>query len=460
MRLYLHNFMKNLLLFFVFTIINFIAWNYFGILFLINIIILFYFIEYAKDKKWYYTCCIGFVLFLLLNVSATFWLIKVDKHYSLYAFLANSFLMLIPFESAVLISKKTKHFKIIFILHWVLWEWLLTNWDLSWPWLNFGNVLSNQWYLIGWYKVLGIYSGSIWILVVGYLLYLIFIKKNRKPYTFIIIALITLPLYSILSYNFTNKSSIGKKIKILTYCPVFNPKKRESNYLKTKHIYKYIVSHKAPEIILTPELFYEELYLNQLKNGDISFFYKKIFETKPKSVFFVGTEIDNSEKIKFNGMSVISCDTILFRTKKKYVPITEYTTPFLRPLFGDSYYSKNSIDDNIKIKKNTKTYPFVCYESLFSSFFAKNSTDTDFVFLSTSEAFLKKSDFAKKQYLNIIRIRAIETGRYVVKVSHDGTSCVISPKGEIIKYINNEFEIIEVPITNKNTSYQKIISRL
>ncbi len=143
-------------------------------------------------------------------------------------------------------------------------------------------------------------------------------------------------------------------------------------------------------------------------------------------------------------MSVISKDTILFRTKKKYVPVTEYTTKLLRPLFGDSYYSKNSIDNNQKIKKDHSIFPFVCYESLFSAFFAKNTTNTKVIFLSTSESFLKKSDFAKKQYLNIIRIRAIESGRYIVKCSNDGISCVINPDGRIIKYLNNEFESIEV----------------
>ncbi len=209
---------------------------------------------------------------------------------------------------------------------------------------------------------------------------------------------------------------------------------------------------------MTPELFYVDLYPNQLKNGDFSYFYKRVFESKPKTVFFVGTEIDNSEKIKFNGISVISKDTILFRTKKKYVPVTEYTTRILRPLFGETYYSKNSIDSYEKIKNDNKIVPFVCYESLFSAFFAKNTMNTKVIFLSTSESFLKKSDFAKKQYLNIIRIRAIESGRYIVKCSNDGISCVINPDGRIIKYLNNEFETIEVPENYDNTIYQKIIS--
>lgn len=449
--------MKNALLILLFTFTSFIAWNYFGILFLINCVILFYFLDYLKDKKWYYTLIIGFGLFLIVNISATFWLIQVDEHYSIYAFLANSFLMSIPFYFAVYISKKTKNYPVFFIISWIFIEWLLTNWDLAWPWLNLGNVLSNQWYLIKWYFLFGTYSGSLWMLFISYLIYLILLKRNVYKNSFALALVLLLPLTSFI-FNTFSKLEEGKNTKILTYCPSYNAKKRDSNYRKTKNLFRFINSHKTPDIIITPELFYEDLYVNDLKNKDLSFFYKKIFESKPKTIIFVGTEIDNSEKIKFNGISVISKDTILFRTKKKYVPITEYTTKFLRPFFGESYYSKNSIDDNDKIKNDNKIFPFVCYESLFSTFFAKNSLNTKVIFLSTSEAFLKKSDYAKKQYLNIIRIRAIESGRYIVKCSNDGISCVINPNGEIVKYLDNEFEIIDVPECNTNTIYQKIIS--
>jgi len=452
--------MKNLLLLILFSIINFFSWNYCGILFLLNIIILFYFIDYLKLKKWYYTYLIGITLFLLFNISVTFWLVKVDSYYSIYVFVVNSFLMFFPFALTVFFSNRTRHYPLIFIFSWVFWEWILSKWDLAWPWLNFGNVLSNQWYLVKWYSILGTYAGSLWLLIVGFLLYSILLKRKIKQNSIYLLFFLIFPIYSLFNYSLSNDLVCNKNIEILTYSPAFQFKKSETNYLKTKKLYKYICSHKTPNFILTSELFYTELYPNQLRNGDVSFFYKKIFETKPKSIFFIGTEIDNSELIKFNGISVISKDTILFRTKKKYVPITEYTPKLLRPLFGESYYSKNSIDGTNKIIDNHKIFPFVCYESLFPPFFAKNTINTKVIFLSTSEAFLKKSDYGKSQYLNMIRLRAIESGRYLVKCSNDGISCVIDPNGKIIQYLNREFETVTVPETTTNTIYQKITSYL
>ncbi len=240
-KTYTLSFMINTLLILLFAFSSFIAWNYFGLFFLINCIILFYFIDYLKDKKWYYTYILGVVLFLFFNVSATFWLIRVDEYYSIYAFLTNSFLMLIPFASSVYISKITKNYHVFFIFFWVFLEWLFTNWDLAWPWLNIGNVLSNQWYLAKWYSLFGIYSGSLWILFMGYLVYLIILKKNVYKNVVVMILLFLFPLVSIISYSFSEITA-NKKIKILTYCPSFNAKKRESNYKKTRNIYKYIIS--------------------------------------------------------------------------------------------------------------------------------------------------------------------------------------------------------------------------
>lgn len=398
--------MKNFILLLAFSIINFISWNFFGLLFILNCTIIFYYLEILKVRKWQYAFKIGFLLFFLFNISASFWLIKVDEIYGCYALLFNSFLMLIVFLVTIIIFKNKKHYKLIFIFSWVIMEWLFSKWDLAWPWFNFGNVLANQWYLIKWYAIVGTYGGSFWLLFVGLIILNIIQKKQTNKNIMFITILFTLPIYSIFDYHFAYELS-NKKTNILT----FIPKSSNSNYSRTKKLFKYINSHNAPNIILTSELFYSNIHPSQINNGDISFYLKKIFHKNQNTIFIVGTEIENSPSIKFNGISVITKDSVYFRTKKKYVPVTEFTTKILTPLFGNSFYSKNNNDDVTKITNNYKIFPYVCYESVFPSFFAENSINTKFVFLSTSEAFLNKSDYAKKQYLNIIRIRAIENGR-------------------------------------------------
>ena len=78
----------------------------------------------------------------------------------------------------------------------------------------------------------------------------------------------------------------------------------------------------------------------------------------------------------------------------------------------------------------------------------------------TSEEFMNNSCFGKKQYLNIVRLRAIENGRYVLKCSDQGISCVINQKGHLVKTITKEIENSKIKRINKNTFYQKLLSLL
>ena len=184
-----------------------------------------------------------------------------------YAILFTTFTMLIVFLISIIISKQFKYYQYFFIISWVIMEWLYSKWDLAFPWFNFGNVLGNQWYLIKWYSVTGIYGGTFWLLLVGLLFFNIMQKKMIRGMIIILIILFSLPLYSMLNYYFIQDLSYSKS-EVLTVIP----KKYNSNYYKTKKIFNYINTHNTPNLILTTELFYTELYPNQIKNGEISFF--------------------------------------------------------------------------------------------------------------------------------------------------------------------------------------------
>ena len=183
------------------------------------------------------------------------------------------------------------------------------------------------------------------------------------------------------------------------------------------------------------------------------------FNKNPNSKFIIGTELFNTKDIRFNGIAVVSKSNSFFRTKKKYVPIREFI-PSLFTSFYPSYYVKNKKDDEKDIIHSYKIFPLVCYESIFSFFVADKSNQTDVLFLLTSERFMNGSYFGKKQYLNIVRVRAIENNKSILKVADDGISCVILPNGRIEKRLDKEIEMIEMKIFKKQSIYSKIINSL
>ena len=149
---------------------------------------------------------------------------------------------------------------------------------------------------------------------------------------------------------------------------------------------------------------------------------------------------------------------LLFRTKKKYVPLTEYTPQYLTHFLNDSYYTKNKTDNQQEIIKNHKIFPIVCYESVFSNFIASEIGNAEIIFLLASEEFLNNSYFAKKQYLDIVRLRAIENKRNIIKCSNKGISCIINEKGVIVNKIQKEIEKLTAYKIKDKTIFQKLLS--
>ena len=445
--------MKSILILLIFSILNFISWNFYGLVFILNIALIFYYLDTQSDKNIWVKCIMTFVLLLFFNLSSLFWLYTVDGYKCLLVFIANSILYTPVFLSYYML--KGKRGIILFIFIYTLADVLYANWDLAFPWLNFGHVLGNQYYLIKWYAVVGTLGGGIWLLFMGWLFYRVIYYKKRKTITLFSLGFI-LPISSIIYYKVDSyENSKDNYVNVLAY----NPLKASTNYNKAKSLYLDLKEAPEADFIVTPELFFKGLHPNEFKNGVYANYFNFFFNKNPNSKFIIGTELFNTKDIRFNGIAVVSKSNSFFRTKKKYVPIREFI-PSLFTSFYPSYYVKNKKDDEKDIIHSYKIFPLVCYESIFSFFVADKSNQTDVLFLLTSERFMNGSYFGKKQYLNIVRVRAIENNKSILKVADDGISCVILPNGRIEKRLDKEIEMIEMKIFKKQSIYSKIINSL
>jgi len=68
-----------------------------------------------------------------------------------------------------------------FIAFWCSWEFLHLHWQLTWPWLNLGNVFAANPKIVQWYEYTGAFGGTIWILAVNFLFYY-FLNYLRQRY--------------------------------------------------------------------------------------------------------------------------------------------------------------------------------------------------------------------------------------------------------------------------------------
>lgn len=451
--------MKKIILTLVlFSLTNFIAWNFFGLSLIVSIACIFFIIFKLNKINLFKSTIILFITAFLLNLSSTFWLLEVTWWESLLAFTGNSIVMTIPLFLTCLYFKKYKRICIPFTIFWIVFEFLHSKWDLSWPWLTFGNVMGNQHELIQWYSILGVYSGSMWLIILGFLLFLILRNlKNYKYYFFFFLTLIIPISSSIYSYKIKSVDT-SNPLRITTY--INKATETSTNYKISKDLFFKFNNKSVTNYLICPEIFFTKTHIKNLRNGVESIFLNKFINKHKKASIILGAEILNNKGELFNSVILIKKKNYQIRTKKKYIPVREYTPPILSVFFGKSFYKKNNNDNTYQILSITKIFPIICYESIFSNFIAKNSIQSEVIFLLTSEKFMNNSHFAKLQYLNIIRLRAIENNKNILKCSTAGYSCIINEKGDITKKIENEIENNTIYKIKRPSIYQKLNSML
>ena len=120
----------------------------------------------------------GFSTFLLYNILATYWVTNTSLGAGLFAMLANTLLMCLPWLAFHWTSRQSpKVAYLAFAACWVTFEYFHFNWELNWPWLTLGNGFAQWPSLVQWYEVTGVLGGSAWVLGCNYLAFKLYTNR-------------------------------------------------------------------------------------------------------------------------------------------------------------------------------------------------------------------------------------------------------------------------------------------
>lgn len=142
----------------------------------------------------------------------------------------------------------------------------------------------------------------------------------------------------------------------------------------------------------------------------------------------------------------------------EFVPFEQWLRP-LAPLFNlpmSSFSRGEFIQDNI-IAKGRHLVAALCYEIIFSDQVRRNITDdTDFILTLSNDAWFGHS-IGPLQHMQIARMRALETGKPVIRATNNGVTAVTDFKGRIIAELPQfETKVLraEVSSTTGNTPFR------
>ena len=416
----------------------------------------------------------SYLTFFIYNLGTTWWIWNASEGGAILAFVLNSLLMAGVFQMYHITKKKVGKYEgyAAFIIYWVAFEYAHYQWELSWPWLNFGNVFANNVYLIQWYSITGVLGGTLWILLVnfiGFILCLhIFALKKTIQSQLKLIALFCLLLFvpiAVSLVQYYNSEDVGTNTNVVLAQPNIDPYNEKFTGSVNDQLDKIcdLIDKKAndeTDFVLAPETalpftFYEDeveriIYFHYLverkaKWNNASLLIgastKKFFKYKKSRASKKLLDGPGFEEYYNSSMLIDYHDKPKFVHKSKLVLGVEkvpfsHIFPSLEQLSIDNGGASGTlgIEDYAQVlkSKHIKFAPVVCYESIYGSFIAEQcKKGAELIFIITNDGWWGNTP-GYKQHLAFARLRAIENRKSVARSANTGVSAFINQRGDIL----------------------------
>jgi apolipoprotein N-acyltransferase len=318
---------------------------------------------------------------------------------------------------------------------WTLIEWF-RGWFLSgFPWFSVGFSQTNT-YLSNWAPIGGIYMVS-WICgICAGLLALIYLGNKQQSYKGAG-ALITVIIFSLLLGMFSWTQSTGDK---LTFSLVQGGIQQErkclpSEFAKTLDLYKSsLEASNKSDLVIWPEVAIPSIaknlepYLDDLK---------KVVKDNQIQLLLLGILTSNktSGEIRNSMMAIGSSDIVYHKRHLlpfgEYFPVPDSVRLWLQSMgLPNIDIERGNVIQAMPQMGNVVIAPSICYEDIFGSELLRYFPEANLLVNITNNAWFGKS-FASEQHFQMSRMRAMETGRYLLRATNTGVTAVIEPNGTV-----------------------------
>ena len=417
----------------------------FSLLVFISLALLFFLWRNTTSKNAFiYGYCFGFGLFgagvnwlhisinLFGGINLFFALVLT---YLLVAFLAL-YPALVGFISRKYLSRPELLNSLIFIPS----LWTISEWCRSWiftgfPWLNVGySQLDTP--LSGMAQITGVYGVS-WLVCFSAAVLTEFFFINRKSGFLLTLGLIFIwgGCYLIKEIEWTSRKNQTITATLVQGGIPQQQKWKKENQQMTRDLYMSLTrQYPDSDIIIWPETAIPALYHNA------DFFInpiQKLAEAHNVDVLTGIPIVDLNTGQFFNSIILIGDKNEIYH-KRHLVPFGEYL-PFdkwLRPILNSLHIPMSSFSagDSQKPVINAAGQIIgvsICYEDVFGEEIIDALPEANLLVNISNDAWFGDS-LAPHQHLQMAAMRALETGRYMIRVTNTGISAIINHKGNIL----------------------------
>lgn len=350
------------------------------------------------------------------------------------------FWALFPALTGYLIAK-TKNNKVRFQLFlmpgiWVLVEYLRGEWVLNgFPWLQvaYSQITTP---LAGYVPIIGVYGTGFIVAVIAYSI--LRSLSNWPSFLNRIMLILVLVLGGAAFRTIEWTSPIGQNIKIsLIQGNISQDRKwAEDNRDATLDLYRSITRKNwAADIIIWPETSIPAYY------SDVKETFLKPLESEALehgADLIVSLPMKNADNsVRYNAVLTLGKTPGIYRKNHllpfgEYMPlqpVSGYLLQFLNVRLGN--FASGGDDQQLMRAAGYQFITSICYEDVFAITRPELLAQAAFLVNVTNDAWFGRS-IEPYQHMQIAQMRALETGRYLMRATNTGVTGVVDSKGKIV----------------------------
>ena len=325
---------------------------------------------------------------------------------------------------------------------WMLSEWLRGTLFTGFPWLALGYSQAPLSPLAGFAPIIGVYGISLVLVSSAVLLFLWLERGGVRAWHYLLpLVVIWLGGFSLQQVDWVKPEGEPVTISLLQGNIAQDLKWREDHVITTMETYARLVLESNSRLIVTPEIsipLFKDMvpptYLTHLaahaqgNNGDV--------------LIGLAEHAPNSHDEYYNTMFSFGVSPNQSYRKHHLVPFGEFIP--LKPVFGWiinvleiplSDFSRGHINQQPMDLAGQRVAVNICYEDVFGEEIINQLPQASLLVNVSNDAWFGRS-IGPKQHLQISQMRALETGRYMLRATNTGVTAIINQRGEILQEID------------------------
>ena len=349
-----------------------------------------------------------------------------------------TFLALYPAFVGFISRKYFSRNETLFLLLIVPALWAFTEWCRSWiftgfPWLNLGYTQTDTW-LAGFAPVFGVYGISWLTALIAALIACVFIAgKKQKILACVAIFFITIVSFPISKIQWTTPDNKTRNVVLVQAAIPQELKWKPESLERTIDLYTGLSQpYWDSDLIIWPETAIPLLFSQA----------KPLIEALQQQAMIHQTDMltgiperDEETHQYFNTIISIGTQPDMYKKRHlvpfgEYLPLDQWIRPVL-DLMGIPMSSFSSGSGKpILYAAGIPIGVSICYEDVFGEEVIDALPEARLLVNVSNDAWFGDS-LAPHQHLQMARMRALETGRYLLRATNTGISAIIDEKGRI-----------------------------